>query len=902
MACLKGARTMRGARSEPGIVVLLAVLIALLQSSPAAATPPTFPPPSFLPGDVLIGPAAGLQEQPSIAAGGSGSLVVWTDARSSLIPLVAFYGGPYLSPGVGTMRDVYAARLDAAGNLLDVTPIVVSAAGLNQGSAKASWNGQNWLVVWKGQAGLACCPNLNIYAARVSPAGQVLDDPPIVIDSDAGGGLEWPTVASDGGFWAVAWRDLDVAAGIFTIDGARVTPGGSVYDVGGKHLRRDTVNSYPIGPQLAYAAGQYLLVWNEASNRVMGQRLSTSLDPLGGVFQLNTLAGSVGRNPRIATDGTNFFATWFEDRYYGFAQLFGTRVQGTGQVLDPAGIALTPAAGSTQFTPTVTWDGTQWIVAYNLQATGFDDDLYATRVSSNGVLLNPQRIQVRPGSALVYEPWAIAIPGGGARFVWQEMDGVAGDIFTTSISATGTVEAARCVSVGTPRQSQPRFVSNGDGYLAVFLSETSNVSRVLGQRISAAGTVIDPEPFEIAGGSAPLDRPSVAWDGQRYLVTWSDRSQSRVYARRLASNGTPLDAAPIFVMPGSEPDAAALDGVFLVAATHSANPEFQSVFGTRVRGSDAALLDPSPVLVGTYFAIRPSVAAVGGRWLVTWRLNVSHDNTHSDIYANFVDPGGTPGSAFAVTSTPLASEGDPCIVAGPDMALVAWVNGADVLARRILPDGTMLDPGGFVVSAAAGLQDRPAVGWNGLEYTLLFRDFRNDDPNGPYVGDVYGARVSSQGALVDPDGFAFLNDPRVQEAQATVAGAPGGVLLGCAAFRIDASHQGYRIAHALTGNTTLDAGDAPVDRLLSVSAFPNPARGNVAFVVRARTAGELSVTIQDVHGRRVNRFTAGAGTEPGDRIFHWDGRDARGVAMPAGIYFVRVDAPGHGTRTRFVLF
>src|SRR6187551_2795693 len=74
-------------------VVALSAALALFLSSPALAALST---PSFLPGDTVIGPAAGLQEQPSVAAGGAGSLVVWADARTSLIPLAAFSGGPFL--------------------------------------------------------------------------------------------------------------------------------------------------------------------------------------------------------------------------------------------------------------------------------------------------------------------------------------------------------------------------------------------------------------------------------------------------------------------------------------------------------------------------------------------------------------------------------------------------------------------------------------------------------------------------------------------------------------------------------------------------------------------------------------------------------------------------------------
>jgi hypothetical protein len=287
---------------------------------------------------------------------------------------------------------------------------------------------------------------------------------------------------------------------------------------------------------------------------------------------------------------------------------------------------------------------------------------------------------------------------------------------------------------------------------------------------------------------------------------------------------------------------------------------------------------------------------------VTWRQNVTHDNPHSDIYANFVDASGIPGTSFGVTATPITIESDPYVVTGPGEALVVWVSGADLLGRRIQADGTMLDSGGFVVSTAAGFQDRPAVGWNGSDYTVLFRDFRNDDPNGPYVGDVYGARLTSEGSLLDADGFAFLNDPRHQEAQTTVAGAPSGSLLGCAAFRSQPGYQSFRIAYSMIGSSTTDVGEGEPGAL-SLSALPNPARGTVALVIRGSAAGQLEGTVQDIRGRTVYRFSAiGAGTNASVRTFHWDGRDARGMQMPAGIYFVRVDAGGLVNRTKLVLF
>src|SRR5262245_39291721 len=82
---------------------------------------PTLTWPTVLPGDVTAGPAAGRQETPEISRGASGYLTVWADNRSSLIG--AGPNGPYFGEGLGTMIDIYAARLDANGGLVDATPI-----------------------------------------------------------------------------------------------------------------------------------------------------------------------------------------------------------------------------------------------------------------------------------------------------------------------------------------------------------------------------------------------------------------------------------------------------------------------------------------------------------------------------------------------------------------------------------------------------------------------------------------------------------------------------------------------------------------------------------------------------------------------------------------------------------
>jgi hypothetical protein len=68
-----------------------------------------------------------------------------------------------------------------------------------------------------------------------------------------------------------------------------------------------------------------------------------------------------------------------------------------------------------------------------------------------------------------------------------------------------------------------------------------------------------------------------------------------------------------------------------------------------------------------------------------------------------------------------------------------------------------------------------------------------------------------------------------------------------------------------------------------VRAFPNPTRGGVSFSCGETLAAAAQHVIFDARGRVVRAAMAGT---------HWDGRDATGRPVPAGVYFVAVEAGG----------
>jgi choice-of-anchor B domain-containing protein len=92
---------------------------------------------------------------------------------------------------------------------------------------------------------------------------------------------------------------------------------------------------------------------------------------------------------------------------------------------------------------------------------------------------------------------------------------------------------------------------------------------------------------------------------------------------------------------------------------------------------------------------------------------------------------------------------------------------------------------------------------------------------------------------------------------------------------------------------------AGTTRLAFRAPWPNPASGDVRFVLELPDAGEASVEVLDLAGRRVRTIHRGEASA-GPLMLTWDGRDASGREVPAGLYFARATAGSERALTRFV--
>ncbi len=219
----------------------------------------TYSPAGVLGSSVVVdtGSFIGTRYAPAMVAGGSGYLLSWSAWQGS-----AFNG----------RLAVRAQPLTATGARVGGAPVGLPGTANNSSAVPGvSFDGANHLVVWTATSG--------VFAARVSPAGVVLDAPPRRLSSAAASA---PTATFDGVAFVVAWQDE--RNGSADVYAARVSRSGAVLDPGGAPVASEPVTEE--GPKLTSAgAGRSLVLYTRrvsmALSRVRGRFLSFEDGPPG---------------------------------------------------------------------------------------------------------------------------------------------------------------------------------------------------------------------------------------------------------------------------------------------------------------------------------------------------------------------------------------------------------------------------------------------------------------------------------------------------------------------------------------------------------------------------------------------------------------------------------------------
>jgi PKD repeat protein len=738
-----GRRTSLEAEYASGHI-RLRVPAALLESSEYPAVLDPIISPEVGTDAPVHGPALYSEEVPALAFNGTDYLVVWQDTR-----------------GISTY-DLYGARVSRTGQVLDPGGLLISAHMLgHEVSPAVASNGTDFLVVWQDGRGATA---FDILGARVTGTGQVLDPEGIPISAHDTFYQAAPAVASNGTNYLVVWQD-GRSGTTYDIHGARVSSAGTVLDPAGLALSTHETGDQE-APAVASNGTDYLVVWHDTRNStydIYGTRVTGAgqvLDPTG--LALSTHANGYGAYPSVASNGTDYLVVW-QDTRSGAEDIYGTRVTGAGAVQDPAGLPLSAHETIYQWTPTVASNGTEYLVVWMDGRGAISWDIYGTRVSGAGAVLDPTGL-VLSNQAWGNEAYPVVVSNGTDFFaVWQDgRSAISWDIHGTRITGAGEVLDPDSLLLSTTANHQyaPAVASNGTNHLVVW-QDARNVFHwdVHATRVSSTGEVLDPSGLVLSALAGYQYSVAVASNGADYLVVWRDgrNGNDDIYGTRVSGSGAVLEpeGLALGVGPGTQSaPAVASNGRDYLVIWQDDRDSFRSLYGARVAG-DGKVLDATPrvLTTGTGAQSAPTVASNGTDYFVAWE---DSRNGSTDIYgARVSSTGQTLEPNGLALSTASNSQQAPAVASNGADYLVVWQDGRnsvmDLYGTRVSGAGTVLDPGGLVVSAGVDSYElAPAVASNGADYLVVWQDGRN-----LLHWDIFGARVTDSGVVREPQGLGI---------------------------------------------------------------------------------------------------------------------------------------------------
>ena len=361
----------------------------------------------------LVEADGGISHRTDLPFGGDPDLGMIKLLRSGNSIVALFTTGSF-SQDRPFSANVAALRLDELGQPVAGGPEVLAKG---RGLSDAVANDQVIYAVTFDFSGLFS--QLWSYSVAIDASGMHAAPPefltPMPADQDA------PSMASDGVNFLSVWSEKDGRSE--TIRFALTRPDRSPIASGNLMQVQGILGQHTV----AFGGGHYLVIWQHFRQLYM-QRVSIAgvpLDPAPVQFPEGIAGGS---SLTAASDGQKFLIAWDGIR--------GVLVGAENSVLDLG--LLSPPLSSPQAPhpafPTLAWDGSHYVMAYNLIAQSFDNyagprfyDVVAVRIAPDGTRLDSNATLLFPVG--VYP--RIASNGHGLLVAAAGPNGVRGTIVTS---------------------------------------------------------------------------------------------------------------------------------------------------------------------------------------------------------------------------------------------------------------------------------------------------------------------------------------------------------------------------------------------------------------------------------------------------------------------------------------
>ncbi len=298
-----------------------------------------------------------------------------------------------------------------------------------------------------------------------------------------------------------------------------------------------------VRPQAASNGNGYGVVFSDARsgrNIIYLDKLNPAGDLVGNEIVVTNLAGSNG-TPSVAFGGNRYAVVW-QGTANARPQIFlsirdvdGAAVVGAQDV--PVNVSFDTASA-----PRVIWNGTQFVVFWQMGADLPSQEIYSRAFTTAGVAVaaevNVSHTAASSGSpAIAYNAVANEL-----AVVWAENEGADGgfNVYFTRTNATGSpIGSLERVTHGPGNESQPAIAFDGNAYGVVW-QDTRDTQDIWFVRVSAAGLTLPGETV-LVPAALLSSAPSIAWDGTHFGVAWFDRranNNDEIYFARVTPPGT----------------------------------------------------------------------------------------------------------------------------------------------------------------------------------------------------------------------------------------------------------------------------------------------------------------------------------------------------------------------------
>jgi len=719
------------------------------------------------------------QYDPAIAVDGNGdAIVLWEDRRN----------GNY---------DIYAQRLDAGGNHLWAVDLRVDSdtgTAWRLQPAAAVDDGGNAIAVWEDYRN----GNWDIYAQRLDAAGNRLWAADMLVNSDTGTTYQGsPAVAVDGSGNAIAtWEDgrngnPDIYAQRLDGSGNRLWAADLRVDSdGGTAFRRCPAVA-------ADANGNAVVVWGDDRNGtsdIYAQRLDAAGNHLWAADpRVNSDSGTAGQQyPAIAVDGSGKAVVVWRDYRNGNGDIYAQQLDTAGNHLWTADLRVDSDTGTNdQDLPVAAADGDGGAIVVWRDYRNGNDDIYAQRVGAAGNRLWAVDLRVNSdsGTAAQYFPAAMVDGSGNAMVVWQDSRGANGDIYAQRLGGAGNRLWASDLRVnsdsGTAQQWLPAAAVGSSGNAVMVWQDYRNGNPdIYAQRLDAAGNRLWVVDSRVNSDSASTGQwyPAVAVTSSgNAVMVWEDYRNGNpdIYVQRLDAAGNRLWTADLRVnsdsgTAGQWYPAVAVDGSenAVVVWEDYRNGNFDiyaqrlDAAGNRLWATDLCVNSDS----GTTERYDPAVVVDSiGNAVVVWQ---DYRDGNPSIYAQRLDVAGNrlwaadlrlnsdTGTAYQFYPAVAVDGGGNAVVVWEDYRNSGGMENPDIYAQRVNVAGNRLWAADVRVNSDTGTagQGSPAVAMDGSGNAIVvWGDYRNgnDDIYAQKLNQVGGKGWQADLQIVYPDLFYY---------------------------------------------------------------------------------------------------------------------------------------------------